>query len=369
MANSRYATIREEGGDCYLFMKTIERAHTPKNLWEKIKLPSNYTKALDLVSEKLEHFPKYLVHRNKQRLTKIHQMLIRMRKLSLKARPKIVSTNSRVEAREKGRERKALLAAKLDRAIENELLERLRQATEGEIFNYPEQQYSKLITAATNKYQKESGEEVVDPDAEVEEEEEEENEQEREQEQEEVEEEEELEEEEEDEDEEEMVPDYNVEYVEDFEPSDDEEEEDGDIQDSDSDQEGSHSNSNRAHQGQQVQVPGDLEELAARWMAKDHGSTSAKKRKTTEGSDSAAASKSKKVLAAAVPRQSRVRTARVEIEYEREEEDEDAEIQRQTERATLYNSSIGAGAGTGGSRKSARISAATASSDSMHFNF
>jgi hypothetical protein len=50
----------------------------------------------------------YLVHRNKQRLTKIHQMLIRMRKLKLKAGPKIVTTNTKIEQREKGRERKAL---------------------------------------------------------------------------------------------------------------------------------------------------------------------------------------------------------------------------------------------------------------------
>lgn len=86
LANSRYATIREDEGACYLYVKTIERAHTPKKLWEKIKLPSNYIDALAIVSKHLEHFPKYLVHRNKQRLTKIHQMLIRMRKLKLKAR-------------------------------------------------------------------------------------------------------------------------------------------------------------------------------------------------------------------------------------------------------------------------------------------
>jgi len=36
------------------------------------------------VSKELEFFPKYLQHRNKQRLTKIHQYLIRMRKLKLK---------------------------------------------------------------------------------------------------------------------------------------------------------------------------------------------------------------------------------------------------------------------------------------------
>lgn len=86
LANSSYATIREEEGNCYLFLKTAERAHTPKYLWEKIKLPNNYTKALELVSTHLEHFPKFLIHRNKQRLTKIHQMLIRMRKLKLRAK-------------------------------------------------------------------------------------------------------------------------------------------------------------------------------------------------------------------------------------------------------------------------------------------
>ena len=36
LANSKYATIREQDGKIHLFVKTIERAHTPKNMWEKV---------------------------------------------------------------------------------------------------------------------------------------------------------------------------------------------------------------------------------------------------------------------------------------------------------------------------------------------
>ena len=58
------------------------------------------------------------------------------------------------------------MAAKLDRAIESELLERLRQATEGEIFNYPERQFNKVLHRASDRFQTESGEALEDPDME-----------------------------------------------------------------------------------------------------------------------------------------------------------------------------------------------------------
>ena len=68
-------------------------------------------------------------------------------------RPKIVTTNTKVDKREVGKERKALRAAQLDRAIENELLERLKQVSENEIYNYPEQQYRKILSRVSDKFE------------------------------------------------------------------------------------------------------------------------------------------------------------------------------------------------------------------------
>ncbi|KAG6654956.1 hypothetical protein I3843_05G162600 [Carya illinoinensis] len=145
LANSRYATIRDHDGVFYLYMKTIERAHMPNKLWERVKLPRNYEKALEIIDKHMMYWPKFLVHKTKQRLTKMTQMRIRMRKLALKTREKIMTTPRKEKKREARREEKAERAAALDKSIEKELLERLQQGVYGDIYNYPVKEYNKVL--------------------------------------------------------------------------------------------------------------------------------------------------------------------------------------------------------------------------------
>ncbi|KAK9833845.1 hypothetical protein WJX74_007644 [Apatococcus lobatus] len=151
LANSRYATIREENGRCYLYIKSIERAHMPNKMWQKLRLKSQYAQALEQIDERLAFWPKFLVHKNKQRLTKITQYLIRMRKLSLKAMPKLVPIASRKEKMERKKEAKAETAAQLEASIEKELLKRLQSGTYGDIYNFPSLQYNKLLDTQEEK--------------------------------------------------------------------------------------------------------------------------------------------------------------------------------------------------------------------------
>lgn len=162
LANSKYATIREDAGKIHLYIKTVERAHSPKNTWEKIYLSRNYARALNQLDEHLAYFPKAQVHRNKQRLTKIHQYLLRMRKLKLREINGKKASNTRVhrkvEQREERREKKALIAAKIENTIEKELVERLARGTYGDIYNFPEVPYQKALEKLTERETEEEDE-------------------------------------------------------------------------------------------------------------------------------------------------------------------------------------------------------------------
>ncbi|TGJ77108.1 hypothetical protein E0Z10_g10772 [Xylaria hypoxylon] len=207
--NDRYATIRPHPDPVkainYLYIKTPERAHLPSKLWQKIKLSQNYQEALAQIEEHLKYWPSYMIHRAKQRLTRLQQVSIRMRRLAKeearlgeKLVPKLAP---KVRRREATRERKAEAAAKLERAIERELLGRLREGAYGDQpLNVSEQIWKKVLNAMERE-----GEATRDKDLDTGIEEEEEEEEEREEDYE-------MEDEEED---------GAVEYVSDFEESED----------------------------------------------------------------------------------------------------------------------------------------------------
>jgi protein MAK16 len=114
-------------------------------MWQKIRLKRQYTAALEQIDEHLAYWPKFLVHKNKQRLTKVTQYLIRMRKLAIKTRPKLITMPAQKEKLLKRKEAKAEVAAQLEKSIEKELLARLQSGTYGDIYNFPMKQYRKVL--------------------------------------------------------------------------------------------------------------------------------------------------------------------------------------------------------------------------------
>lgn len=107
---------------------------------------------MSTIDEKLIYWPNFLIHKCKQRLTRLTQVQTRMRRIAAeeerlgeKLVPKMAP---KIRHREQARERKAEAAAKLERTIERELVERLRQGAYGDQpLNVSESIWKKVLNA------------------------------------------------------------------------------------------------------------------------------------------------------------------------------------------------------------------------------
>lgn len=103
-------------------------------------MPKNYKKALELIDAELEFDTKFQRHKCKLRLTKLHQMIIRRRRLRLNQMEAYEPIKTKFEKREKHREKRAERAANLELAIEKELLHRYK-----DIYNLDQKEFEKAV--------------------------------------------------------------------------------------------------------------------------------------------------------------------------------------------------------------------------------
>lgn len=164
LANARYATVKNIEGRLYLYMKTAERAHLPSKMWERVKLLKNYNKALEQIDDRLQYWQKFLIHKCKQRLTRLTQVAITERRLALREDERhYVGVKHKVKRREENRERKALSAAKIEKSIEKELLERLKSGAYGDKpLNVDDKIWKKVLSKMDNKQEDIDDEDDVD---------------------------------------------------------------------------------------------------------------------------------------------------------------------------------------------------------------
>ena len=125
LANSQYATIREEYGRLYLMTKVIERAHLPAELWEKIELPMEYEDAYKTIRQRLKYWEPHYAERCLLRLKKYREMFIRIRKMRLATTSRVRAIKRKQEKRELIRQAKALRAAQIEKTVEKELIKQL----------------------------------------------------------------------------------------------------------------------------------------------------------------------------------------------------------------------------------------------------
>jgi len=148
LSNLKYATIIEKEGKYFLIKKVPEKSQFPNKLWLKIPLSRNYVKASQQVDLYLAFWPKFFIFKTKQKLTKIHQIIVR-KKIKLLTLKKYIYDIHEINDYKKMKNEKLCLNEIFEKYIEQELLNRLHSGVYGKIYKrFP------IQAIRTRKYQK-----------------------------------------------------------------------------------------------------------------------------------------------------------------------------------------------------------------------
>ncbi|KAI4292631.1 protein MAK16 [Pancytospora philotis] len=132
LANTKYATVRAVDDALYLYVKEPERSHMPKAMYEKIKLSDDYAKALEEIEAHLEFWDKEIIHKCKQRMTKLTEYLERVAHAEEHGMQELMVRKTKMNRREKIRALKALNTVNFEKEIGDELMMRLEAGVYGE---------------------------------------------------------------------------------------------------------------------------------------------------------------------------------------------------------------------------------------------
>ncbi|KAF7243790.1 hypothetical protein EG68_10253 [Paragonimus skrjabini miyazakii] len=147
LANSQYATLKERDGVVHLFLKEPERVPYPGKQWERVKLSRNKKQALAQIKKHMVFWDSWIISRVKQRFFRIRDNLKNMRRLALTRQKKLEPIDRKVERRDQRREKKAVRVARVERTVEQELLDRLRTSiSQKEIYNIDKSAFENALS-------------------------------------------------------------------------------------------------------------------------------------------------------------------------------------------------------------------------------
>lgn len=132
LANTKYASVRVVDEELFLFVKEPERIYTPKEEYEKIKLSKNYEEALEQIEKELEFFNPKLIHKCKQRLTKLVEYLERLEHFKEHGRTEFMVRKRKMNKKEKLAALQCLEDLDFEKEIGEELMMRLESGVYGE---------------------------------------------------------------------------------------------------------------------------------------------------------------------------------------------------------------------------------------------